>query len=122
MAEWLTPSNIMFAIGIIGIIFSVFFYFQKPQIDEQQKAALLAQQVISNNENVERRFADMGGNIKDAMTLAENHIHTVDVKVDKIGDNLNTFSRELVRLSTIIEERIPNPNKPITPAPQMMLK
>ena len=41
------------------------------------------------------------------MSLAQNHIHTVDIKVDKVVENVTRMSNEIVKLATIIEERIP---------------
>lgn len=129
MTDLLTPSNIMFAIGVIGVIFSVFLYFQKPQqeLDKKQavdqievdgKAKLLAQQVQWEKEANEKRFGDMGTRLTEAMTLAENHIHTVDTKVEGLNASVNSMGREIVRLSTIIEERIPK--GALTPAPQLI--
>lgn len=122
----LTSSGIM----IIGVIFAVYFTFRKPQdsLEKKQiiageelkdkatllqqkeaenKANVLAEQIKSRNEENERRFSDMGVRLDTAMTTAQNHIHTVDVKVDKLIDTVGAMSNEIVRLGTIINERIP---------------
>lgn len=134
IAELLTPSNITFVVGLLGVVFTVTNYFTKPQIalDKKQaldqaevdgKAALLSQQIKLNNDATERRFAEMGTRITEAMTLAQNHIHTVDTKVETLNTNVTAMGNSLVRLSTIIDERIP---KRVSPgpeaAPQMMLQ
>lgn len=129
MESLLTPSNIMFVIGILGVIFGVFNYFRNPQeaLDKRQavdqtevdgKAKLLAQQVQWEKESNEKRFGDIANRLTEAMTLAENHIHTVDTKVEALGANVNAMSREVVRLSTIIEERIPK--GALSPVPQLV--
>jgi hypothetical protein len=117
------------AITFLGVIFIVFNYFRNPQVNLEKeqaltdkdldskasilaqkeletKALVLAEQVKSKNEENERRFLDMGVRLDTAMTTAQNHIHTVDVKVDKLIDTVGIMSNEITKLSTIIEERI----------------
>lgn len=107
METILTPSNIMFALGILGIIFTVYNYFRNPQIKSEKIDALLQQRMQWTSEATDKRFCDMNVNIKDAMTLAQNHIHTVDTKVENLIKTVGIMSNEITRLSTIIEERIP---------------
>lgn len=107
MTEFITPSNIMFALGIIGMIFTVFSYFKNPQIDQDKRDALLAQQVNWQNESVERRFKDMQESFQGLLLQSNNHIHTVDTKVETLSGNVTKMSNEITKLATIIEERIP---------------
>lgn len=107
MQTLLTTSNILFALGILGTIFGVYHYFKNPQIEEEKKAGLLAQQVQWEREQTSTRFSEMNTSLKDATALAQNHIHTVDVKVDKLAESINLMRNEVVRLATIIEERMP---------------
>ena len=130
MSELITPSNILFALGILGVIFTVFNYFRNPQEDLEKKqlitdkdlsskatilaqkeaegkAGLLAQQVQWEKEANEKKFVEFGLRLDSAMTIAQNHIHTVDVKVDTLIGTVASMSNEITRLSTIIDERIP---------------
>ena len=107
METLLTPSNITFGLGIIGLIFTVYSYFKNPQIDGEKKDALLAQQVQWTIEGNERRFKEMQENFNQLLLQSNNHIHTVDVKVDKVVDSVSMMSNEITKLGTIIEERIP---------------
>ena len=116
--------------GVISILFTVYNYFKNPQnkLEKEQaltekeidtkatilaqkeletKALLLAEQVKGKNEENERRFCDMGIRLDTAMTTAQNHIHSVDVKVDKLIESVNTMGNKITELSTIINERIP---------------
>jgi hypothetical protein len=111
----------MIAVGITEIIGAVFMavnYFKNPQIqldkkqaidktEEEGKAAILVQRVQWEKEANEKKFAEMGYRLDTAMTTAQNHIHTVDIKVDALITNINIMSNEITRLSTIIDERIP---------------
>lgn len=141
MNEILTASNVMFALGIIGLIFSVYKSYHQPQenIERRQsldtlaaekdkliaekdlgtkatilaqkeletKALVLAEQVKNKDIENERRFNEMTSRLDVAMTTAQNHIHTVDVKVDKLIESSNLLSNKITELSTIINERIP---------------
>lgn len=121
---------ILFIITLLSVLFSVFFYFRNPQekleknqaINEEKdknkatilsqkevenKALLLAEQVRWDKENNEKKFAELGCRITESMTLAQNHIHTVDTKVDALLKTVGLMSNEITRLSTIIEERMP---------------
>ena len=97
----------MFVLGILGVLFAVYRYFKDPQTQEEKKASLLAQQVQYTIEANERRFSEMQNNIKDSFALGQNHIHTVDTKVDALSLSVDKMGKDLVRLATIIEERIP---------------
>lgn len=126
----LTPSNITFIIGLVTTIFAVYIYFKKPQdkmeleqaltdkeVDSkasvlaqkemENKANILAQQVQWEKEANEKKFAEFGVRLDTALTLAQNHLHTVDTKVDNLAVLVGTMDKNLTKLSTIIDERIP---------------
>jgi len=107
MEAFLTPSNIMFTLGLIGILFSVFSYFKNPQIDQDKRDALLAQQVNWQNESVEKRFKDMQEGFNGLLLQSNNHIHTLDVKTDKLSEQVQQVSIQMAKLGIIIEERFP---------------
>lgn len=122
MEKLFTPSNIIFAIGIIGTIFTIYRMFHDPQValDKQQdmdkqevdgKAVILEERAKWDRDQSERRFTELGVRLDGAFTLAQNHTHTVDVKVDALIGVVNAMNlgmtKELTRLGTIIEERFP---------------
>lgn len=118
MEEYITPSNIVFVLGLLSMIFGVYSYFRNPQIalDKQQdidrvevdsKAELLAKQVQWEKESTEKRFSDIGTRMDKALELAQNHTHTVDVKVDNLTLQVGTLTNKITELSTIINERMP---------------
>lgn len=141
MENLLTPSNIMFAVWVITLIFTIFFYFRKPQEDiekrqaldaqatekdkllaekdlgtkatilaqkeQESKASLLAQQVQWEKVANEKKFNEFGVRLDNALNLAENHIRTIDIKVDNLTATVSIMGNDIIKLSTIIEERIP---------------
>ena len=130
----LTTSNIILAgLAILGVIFGVYKSLRKPaedlehkqiasdevlgtkatvlaQKEVENKATLLAQQVEWEKIANEKKFTEFGIRLDNAMLLASNHIHTVDVKVDKLTENISTMSIKIQQLTTIIDERIPRKN------------
>jgi hypothetical protein len=109
-------------LGIFGAVFGAFNYFKKPQEDMDKKQAIaerdmeskahiLAEQLNWEKEANERRFTEMTAALNQANCTAMNHIHTIDVKLESIQKSINennvNVAGELVRLSTIINERIP---------------
>lgn len=102
-----TPSNIVFVIGIIGTIFGVYKHFKDPQISSDMADALINQQMKFFADSNEKRFNDIQENFKQLLLQSNNHIHTVDTKVDKLHTSVGEMGKSVVRLGTIIEERIP---------------
>lgn len=93
MADFLTPSNITFVLGILAILFSVYNYFRNPQIkSEKTESALMIQFSILQ---------------KELANLKDNHIHTIEKKIEDTNNNLNVLTNQVTKLATIIEERIP---------------
>lgn len=141
MESLITSGNVMFAIAIIGVIFSIYKSYNQPQQDIERrqsldslatekdkliaekdlgtkatilaqkeletKALVLAEQVKNKDIENERRFNEMGVRLDTAMTTAQNHIHTVDVKVDKLIESVNIMGNKITELATIINERMP---------------
>lgn len=123
-------SMIISTITLVGVIFAVFLYFKNPQekLEKTQlvnaerdkgKATILEQKEVENKAAVlekqftwymeanNQKFADMGKRLDDAFTLAANHTNTVDTKVDKLIQIVNSLNGEVIKLQTIINERVP---------------
>lgn len=96
--------------------------FHDPQVslDKQQdldkqeaenKAAVLEERAKWDRGQSEKRFNDLGIRLDNAFTLAQNHTHTVDVKVDALISSVNAMNLEMTkaitRLETTISERFP---------------
>lgn len=107
METLLTPSNITFCIGVLAMLFTVYRYFKDPQTNEEKKSSLLEQTVDYRGKENDRRFTEMQQSISTALALGQNHIHTVDTKVEALTAIVGNMGIEIAKLSTIIEERIP---------------
>lgn len=93
MSELLTQSNIMFIVGMLGVIFTVYNYFKNPQIKLEQGEGLMTMSIKQLQ--------------IDLTNLRDNHVHTLDVKIDDHGKSIRDLSIEVTKLATIIDERIP---------------
>ena len=100
-------QDMMFVLGIMGVIFGIYQYFRNPQIAEDKKAALLAQEVKTQTNSVDSRFEAMQENFKGLLLQSNNHIHTLEVKIDEINKIIGDVRVNVAKLSTIIDERIP---------------
>jgi len=124
-----TPSNIMFVLGFLGVIFTIYHYFKNPQIKMEKEQAvfkkktedkddilelksenkdnILALKVEWEKEANHTKFNEMGIRIDAVLKTAQNHIHTIDTKVESLGLDVKIMSNEITKLTTIIHERIP---------------
>jgi ribosome assembly protein YihI (activator of Der GTPase) len=97
---------ISLTITTIGAIFVVYDRFTKPDIKNDQTIALLSQKAELTQKENDRKFIDFSKRLDDAFTLASNHTHTVDVKVDKLIETTNNWhlavSQQLTEISTIM--------------------
>lgn len=96
MDTLITPSNITFALGIIAIIFSVYRSFKEPQIKTDQESIKLSDRIA----NVE----------KSVVEIREKHLTSVESDLKQLNAAINDLAKTVVRLSTIIDERIPKTN------------
>jgi len=85
----------------------VYNHFRSPQISGDKKDALLAQQVQWQIEGTERRFKEIQDSFNGLLLQSNNHIHTVETKVDALSCSISDMAIEIAKLATIIEERIP---------------
>ncbi len=107
MESLLTTSNILFVIGLLGVLFSIFKYFEDPKVTMEKTDALMKQQMDFFISSTEKRFQTMQESFNQLLLQSNNHIHTVDTKVDKVYASVSKMGESIAVLATIIEERIP---------------
>lgn len=96
-------SIILGLIAIVGMIFTVFFYFKKPQ-DRMEKKLLLMEVELKNIKDEQKESSKEITIIKQDLSKAEGNTQK---ELKDMGSILNNCKSEIIRLSTIIEERIP---------------
>jgi hypothetical protein len=121
----LDAQNLSYILGISGlggIIFTIYDHFKNPQeslekrqeVSEEEikgKDELLAQKIEWEKQLMDKRFVDMGERFTENTTITQNHMRIVDMKVETLTNVINTMNlhlnNQIVRLKTIIEERLP---------------
>lgn len=83
----------MFIIGLIGVIITVYNTVRNPQVTSEKNDSLM-----------ELSIAQLG---KDLANLRDNHVHSLDIKLDETNKVVTQISIQVAKLATIIEERIP---------------
>lgn len=84
---------ILSILSICGIIFSVYLYFRNPQI----KTDLATSKLGDDIKDLQRQITD----------VKETHLKSVENDIKTLTSAVNELSKTVVRLSTIIDERIP---------------
>lgn len=95
-------NNTIFFIGILSILFNIYLYFRNPQIKTDQVTA-----------DLKNEIANLKGEIKD---IKETDLRSLKIEINKLTDSNNELSKTVVKLATIIDERIPKGSPMLTPA------
>ena len=96
MDQLLTTSNIMFILGILGVIFSVYNYFKTPQKTTDRDMALMAQKLSE----VTRELASLSASYAAHIIADQNSFNS-------LTNQITAVDKSVVKLTTVIEERIP---------------
>ncbi len=91
--QYLTPPNIMFILGLIGIIVTVYKSLTAPQI-QSDKVDIKMEDRLSTLEKV-------------VIEIREKHLTSVEGDIKALNITIQDLAKNVVRLSTIIDERIP---------------
>lgn len=89
-------TNVSLIIGllnIIGFIFAIYLYFRNPQIKTDQVIIKLQEDFTSLQKQI--------------LEVKETHLKSVEMDIKTLTAAVNDLSKTVVRLSTIIDERMP---------------
>lgn len=86
-------SLIIGGLNILGFIFGVYLYFRNPQIKVDQTIIKLQEDFTSLQRQI--------------LEIKETHLRAVEADIKTLTTAVNDLSKTVVRLSTIIDERIP---------------
>lgn len=98
MTEIITPSNITFALGILGVVFGVYHYFRNPQVDQDRRQYILEKEAELEKKAVDEKFESIEGEIS---TLQEK----IDSLLDIINEMNLRLTTQITKLETTISER-----------------
>ena len=92
-----TISYILGLCGLVGVIFGVYNSYKKPQIKTDQN-------VIKMREDIDTLQADI-------LEVKEKHLASVESNIKDLGGSVHDLALNVMRLTTIIDERIPKTTK-----------
>ncbi len=81
------------SITLISVLFSAYSYFKDPQTKLEKGEGLMAMSIKQLQ--------------VDLTNLRDNHVHSLDIKLDEQGKTIRDLLIQVTKLSTIIDERIP---------------
>lgn len=93
-------TEIVLILGIcnlIGIIFAVYSYFRNPQISTDKVLVTLQE----NYSNLQKQVTE----------IKETHLKAAENEIKTLTTAVNDLSKTVIKLSTIIDERIPRSQK-----------
>lgn len=97
MDHILTTQSVSYFVGAVGILFGVYRYFKEPQVRTERKDAVQEVHLQMLKERVDMIYT--------------NHLPHIQARLDDIHEDLakyeKTTGEQLVKLATIIDERIP---------------
>ena len=99
----ITWEHLGYAVGIGGMLFAAYKHFKGPAEKTINRLAILEQKFIGEQKIIEQ-----------LSNLRDNHLHTIESKLDSHitryeVDQKNT-GEQLVRITTILDERLPKKN------------
>jgi len=93
-------NQITFGLAIIGVAFGVYFTFANPTRILENRVSSLESSTISDKE------------LQNQLSMIQkNDLHTIQMKLEDSIIMINDLSKEIVKLQTIVEERIPASGK-----------
>jgi len=90
-------NQVTFILAIIGVAFGIYFTFANPARLIENRVILLESD-ISSHKDLQTQLD----------TIQKNDLHTIQVKLDDVIIVINDLSKEVVKLQTVIQERIPS--------------
>lgn len=88
-----TTDDILFAITIGGVAFAIYRSYRDPQNASERVDAVLKEQVCGLRSSLDK--------------VTTNHLPHIDAKIDAIQAQIAEQDKSIVKLATIIDERIP---------------
>ncbi len=87
------PNLILATIAMGSLLFGIYNYFRNPQIKTDQVTLKLRD--------------DLNEVQKQVTEIKETHIRSVEIDIKTLTTAVNDLSKTVIKLSTIIDERIP---------------
>lgn len=104
--NYLTPANITFVLGLIGILFTVFKLIFYPQKEAKTNELLLDQKANFLRDEYDKKFATLDIRFAEITKDNQNHLHTLEKQMDTLTNIIIQQGKDLVRLETTINIKL----------------
>lgn len=91
--NYVTPANITFVLGLLGVLFTVYNRIRDPQETSKIKEATMNLRISDISSRVDK--------------MISNDLPHIDAKIETMRLDIQNVGKDLVRLETTINERIP---------------
>lgn len=106
MNDLVTPENIMFVLGLIGIGYTVFRSIYGQQMKGETADLLINQRANFLRDEYEKKFLDIQSKFDELSKVNQNHLHTIENKLDSLSALVVQQGKEIVRLQTTIDIKL----------------
>lgn len=105
--ELITQSNVMFVIGLIGIGFTVFKSIFDPQKKSETNDLLMDQKADFLRSEYDKKFISIDDRLNELAKNNQNHLHTLETKLDALTKLVVDNGKDLVRIETTMNIKLP---------------
>lgn len=97
----------MFLLGLIGIAYTVFISIYGPQKKSETNDLLLDQRANFLRDEYDGKFKDIQDKFDELAKNNQNHLHTIEQKLDSMTNLVINLGKDVVRIETIINIKLP---------------
>ena len=103
-----TTNSVSFIVAMLGVLFAIYRYFRDPDESADKRIDMLAQRIDSAQMAVDKRFKDMQENFDKMNVVIHEQLTSNTHKFEAINNTQVSMGKELVKIATILEERLPS--------------
>jgi DNA mismatch repair ATPase MutS len=96
---------------LFGIVFAAFLFLRNPQTKSETFDAVISQRFEAHEKSQTKEFETFDARLlslnEKISNLRDNHIHSIDIKLDGYRKEVQEIREAQVRIETILNERLP---------------
>lgn len=109
--EVITGNTVQLIISIVTVAIVILMFFRKPQKKQGDEIKEAEKRIAVHTERTDQKFIGVNKELvglRDIiLDFKRNDLHSMEVRQDQFAEHLIKNTNELVKLSTVIDERIP---------------
>ena len=105
--ELITQSNVIFTIGILSGLYAFFKLVIFPQKQSKAKDQLDDQKAKFLRSEYDKKFVSLDERLAEVTKNNQNHLHTIDTKLDALTKMIVDLGKDVIRLETTLNIKLP---------------